>query len=59
VDNILPERREDALAKKGTLKRKGQLRKVVQMLDEDYTDDVLNSTPMREIRMQVPVSDPL
>lgn len=47
-------RREDALAKKGTLKRKGQLRKVVQMLDEDYTDDVLNSTPMREIRMQVP-----
>ena len=44
------------VANKGTLKRKGQLRDIVTMIDKDYSDDILESTPMRENRFQLPVS---
>ena len=44
------------VANKGTLKRKGQLRDIVTMMDKDYSDDILDSTPMRENRFHLPVS---
>ena len=42
-------------AKTGTLKRKRQLRDALEHLDNDYYDDIFNSTPLKKIKKSVKV----
>ena len=42
-------------AKTGTLKRKRQLRNALEHLDNDYFDDIFDSTPLKKIKKSVKV----